>query len=39
MPDFDDHSDWERDNWNALTDGQYGDMPDNFDGDYDRFGF
>lgn len=31
--------DFERDNWNALTDGQYGDMPDGFDGDYDKFGF
>jgi hypothetical protein len=31
---FDDY-DWEQENFNALTDGQYGDF-DDFDGDWDR---
>ena len=30
-----DDYDWERENFNALTDGQYGDY-DDFDGDFDR---
>lgn len=25
--------------WDAMTDGQYGDMPEGFDGDYDWLGF
>lgn len=25
---------YRRDSWDAMTDGQYGDMPDGFDGDY-----
>ena len=32
-------SDYERDTWDALTDGQYGDMPDDFDGDYSFLGY
>lgn len=27
-----------RDTWNAMTDGQYGEMPDGFDDDYDFMG-
>ncbi len=33
-----DYNDYERDTWNAMTDGQYGDMPEGFDGDYDFTG-
>ena len=28
-----------RDSWDAMTDGQYGDMPDGFDGDFDFLGY
>lgn len=28
-----------RDSWDAMTDGQYGDMPDEFDGDYSFLGY
>lgn len=28
-----------KDNWDAMTDGQYGDMPDGFDGDYEFMGY
>ena len=35
---YDDDYDYERDTWNAMTDGQYGDMPEGFDGDYDFTG-
>lgn len=35
----DDDTDWRRDKWDAMTDGMYGDYPDGFDDDYDRFGF
>ncbi len=31
--------DYEADTWDALTDGQYGDMPDDFDGDYSFLGY
>lgn len=31
--------DMERDTWDAMTDGMYGDMPDGFDGDYEPLGF
>lgn len=34
-----DDYDYERDTWDAMTDGQYGDMPDGFDGDYDFLGY
>lgn len=27
------------DTWNAMTDGQYGDMPEGFDGDFDFLGY
>lgn len=37
--DFDDDRDYKRDTWDALTDGQYGDMPDDFDGDYSFLGY
>ena len=30
--------DYERDTWNAMTDGQYGNLPEGFDGDYDFTG-
>lgn len=30
---------YKRDTWYAMTDGMYGDMPDDFDGDYDFLGF
>ena len=33
-----DYNDYERDTWNAMTDGQYGEMPEGFDGDYDFTG-
>ena len=33
-----DYYDYERDTWFAMTDGQYGDMPEDFDGDYDFTG-
>ena len=36
--DYDD-TDWERETWDALTDGMYGDMPEGFDGDYSFLGF
>ena len=36
--DYDDH-DYARDTWDAMTDGQYGDMPEGFDGDYDWLGY
>lgn len=32
-------NDYMRDSWDAMTDGQYGDMPDGFDGDYDFLGY
>lgn len=33
-----DDIDYERDTWDAMTDGMYGDMPDGFDGDYSFMG-
>ena len=27
------------DSWDAMTDGQYGDMPEGFDGDFDFLGY
>lgn len=33
-----DNYDYEKDAWFAMTDGQYGDMPEDFDGDYDFTG-
>ena len=27
------------DTWDAMTDGQYGDMPEGFDGDFDFLGY
>ena len=36
--DYPDDYDYERDTWNAMTDGQYGEMPEGFDGDYDFTG-
>lgn len=35
---YEDNYDYEKDAWFAMTDGQYGDMPDDFDGDYDFTG-
>lgn len=37
--DFDDSRELMRDTWFAMTEGMYGDMPDDFDGDYDWLGF
>ena len=34
----DDDWDYERETWDAMTDGMYGDMPDGFDGDYSFMG-
>lgn len=34
----DDDWDYERETWDAMTDGMYGDMPDDFDGDYSFIG-
>ena len=34
----DDGWDYERETWDAMTDGMYGDMPDGFDGDYSFLG-
>lgn len=31
--------DYLQDTWDAMTDGQYGDMPDGFDGDYSFMGY
>lgn len=31
--------DWERESWYAMTDGMYGEMPDDFDGDYSFLGY
>ena len=28
-----------RECWDAMTDGQYGDMPEGFDGDFDFLGY
>lgn len=36
---YEDDIDWRKESWYAMTDGQYGDMPDGFDGDYDDFGY
>ena len=36
---YDDDNDYRRDTWDAMTDGQYGDMPDGFDGDYSFLGY
>ena len=36
---YDDDNDWMRDTWDAMTDGQYGDMPEGFDGDFAFLGF
>lgn len=34
-----DNTDYMRDTWDAMTDGQYGDMPEGFDGDFDFLGY
>lgn len=36
--DYYDEPDYARDTWDAMTDGMYGDMPDDFDGDYSFLG-
>jgi hypothetical protein len=36
---YEDYHDYERDTWDAMTDGMYGDMPDGFDGDYSFLGY
>lgn len=38
VDDYDD-TDYMRDTWDAMTDGQYGDMPEGFDGDFDFLGY
>lgn len=35
---YEDDFDYKRETWDAMTDGMYGDMPDDFDGDYDFLG-
>lgn len=35
---YENETDYRRDNWDAMTDGMYGDMPDGFDGDYSFLG-
>lgn len=37
--DYPDYDQMERDTWDAMTDGQYGDMPEGFDGDYGFLGY
>lgn len=37
--DYQDDTDWREETWYAMTDGQYGDMPEGFDGDFDFLGF
>lgn len=34
-----DRQDSMEDTWDAMTDGQYGDMPEDFDGDYSFLGY
>ena len=36
--DYDDH-DYMRDTWDAMTDGMYGEMPDDFDGEFSFLGY
>ena len=36
---YEDKIDWREESWYAMTDGQYGDMPEGFDGDYDELGY
>ena len=36
---YEDDFDYDKENWDAMTDGMYGDMPEGFDGDYDWLGF
>lgn len=38
VPPCDDRIDWEREAWDAMTDGQYGDMLEGSDGDFDFTG-
>ena len=33
------YDEWKKDTWYAMTDGEYGDMPEGFDGDYDFLGY
>lgn len=35
---YDTSYDYEEDTWDAMTDGMYGDTPENFDGDYSFMG-
>lgn len=30
---------WEEETWDVMTEGQYGDMPEGFDGDYSFMGY
>jgi hypothetical protein len=34
-----DDFDWRKESWYAMTDGQYGDIPEGFDGDFDPYGY
>ena len=36
---YEDDFDYEKETWDAMTDGMYGDMPEGFDGDYNWLGF
>lgn len=35
---YDTSYDYKEDTWDAMTDGMYGDTPENFDGDYSFMG-
>ena len=36
---YEDDFDYEKETWDAMTDGMYGDMPEDFEGDYYWLGF
>jgi hypothetical protein len=36
---YEDDFDYEKETWDAMTDGMYGDMPEGFDGNFDWLGF
>lgn len=38
LDDADEREELRKDSWGAMTDGWYGDMPDNFDEDYSFLG-
>lgn len=36
---YEDDFEYEKETWYAMTDGMYGDMPEDFNGDFDWLGF